>query len=232
MEADDFLATVAARLGRGRHSSPPPVPALPADGLEGRGIAPLLERFERELELVGGKVCLATSLSEVAGALEAELARYGARRLVSWAPAALSGWGVAELLASRSCASYAGDTVADREAFQTQCLHADAGIAGVDFAIASSGTLAISSGADRPRQVSLLPTLHVALVRASQIVASLAQAFEGYRRSGDLLASNVCFVTGPSRTSDIENDLSIGVHGPAAVSVIVWRDMPRIGGAT
>ena len=56
------------------------------------------------------------------------------------------------------------------------------------------------------------------------IVDRLGEAFDGFRQSGAMLASNVHFITGPSRTSDIENDLSIGVHGPAAVSVIVWRD--------
>jgi L-lactate dehydrogenase complex protein LldG len=66
--------------------------------------------------------------------------------------------------------------------------------------------------------------LHLALVRETQLVDRLAQAFIGYRRGTPAWASATHFITGPSRTSDIENDLSIGVHGPAAVSVILWRD--------
>jgi L-lactate dehydrogenase complex protein LldG len=65
--------------------------------------------------------------------------------------------------------------------------------------------------------------MHVAMIRANQIVARMGEALEKLTRD-DVLASQLLFITGPSRTSDIENDLTIGVHGPAAVVVMMLDD--------
>lgn len=224
MEPEDFFAGIAARLGRARPCAAPPVPAAgPRESDVARPLVAaesLLQRFQDELELVGGKLAIASSSSDVSRLLEAELSSWNARKLVSWSLAEFEGWGLARSLAGHACASYAGEG----KVFRELCRDADAGITTADFAIAGTGTLAIASGPGRPRQVSLLPTVHIALVKESQLVEHLGQAFEAYRQSGRLTCSNLHFITGPSRTSDIENDLSIGVHGPAAVSVILWRD--------
>jgi L-lactate dehydrogenase complex protein LldG len=87
----------------------------------------------------------------------------------------------------------------------------------------NTGSLVLSASTTRPRQVSLLPTVHLALVREDQLVDRMGEALSSY--ASGAMPSAVHFVTGPSRTSDIENDLSIGVHGPAAVSVILWRNL-------
>jgi len=95
-----------------------------------------------------------------------------------------------------------------------------AGITGVDWAVAETGTLLLGSGPGRGRVVSLLPPVHIALIRPSQLLPSLAEAF---RRAGQALdlPSSLVLITGPSRSADIENDLSIGVHGPAAVHAVL-----------
>ncbi len=87
--------------------------------------------------------------------------------------------------------------------------------------IAASGTLLLQSAPDRPRCVSLLPRVHIALLREVDICTHLGEAMAGV--SADP-ASMTLFVTGPSRTSDIENDLSIGVHGPEAVIVLLLSE--------
>jgi len=95
-----------------------------------------------------------------------------------------------------------------------------------DFAVANTGTLALATTAQRARSVSLLPTVHIALVRESQFVDRMGEALEGIaRQTGPPPAtpSSVHFISGPSRSADIENDLSIGVHGPAALYVIALR---------
>ena len=82
----------------------------------------------------------------------------------------------------------------------------------------------IAASRARPRGVSLLPSLHVALVRESRIVFRLGEALAHFAALGPFAQpSAVHFITGPSRTSDIENDLTIGVHGPAAVVALVRR---------
>jgi L-lactate dehydrogenase complex protein LldG len=71
----------------------------------------------------------------------------------------------------------------------------------------------------------LLPSVHIAVLFASQIRPDLGAAFEALAaRSGLPSAAHV--ITGPSRTSDIENDLTIGVHGPSAVTAIVIEEEP------
>ena len=229
MEAKLFLDRVAARLGRAATRSAPPAAAgrLPESyAASPLGVASVdrAERFKQELELVGCKVTFASSLASVHAALRAELAAWKAQRLVSWALLELEGWKVEQLLAEAGCAAYPGPAADRSGAFAELCQKADLGITTVDFGIVNTGTLAIAAGPGRPRAVSLVPTVHVALVRETQLVDRLGQAFDGFRDSGRVLSSNVIFITGPSRTSDIENDLSIGVHGPAAVSVILWRD--------
>jgi L-lactate dehydrogenase complex protein LldG len=182
-------------------------------------------RFKEELELVGGKVTIASSLADVHASLRGEIAFWKARRIVSWAASEFAGWELGPFFLESSSRCFRPSAVPEeREGFQRAALEADMGITTVDFAIVNTGTLALTSGPGRPRSVSLLPTLHLALVRETQLVDRLAQAFTGFRQRLAALASAVHFITGPSRTSDIENDLSIGVHGPAAVSVILWRD--------
>jgi L-lactate dehydrogenase complex protein LldG len=94
------------------------------------------------------------------------------------------------------------------------------GVTGCDAAIADTGSLALISGRGKPRAASLLPPAHVALVRTDQLRETMAEFFR--ERAADLAgAANCTFVTGPSRTADIELTLTLGVHGPGRVIVVV-----------
>jgi L-lactate dehydrogenase complex protein LldG len=98
-------------------------------------------------------------------------------------------------------------------------LAADVGISSADFAIAESGTLAVCSQAGQERAVSLLPLVHVAIVRREQVLADLFDLFE--RLGAGELQSSVVLITGPSKTGDIELTLTTGVHGPRQWHVIL-----------
>lgn len=102
------------------------------------------------------------------------------------------------------------------------------GITGVDAAIAESGTVIVGGGPGRGRLPSLLAPVHVAVVRRSQIVRGLGEALARLRqRDGTSLLerrSSLTCITGPSRTADIELTLTLGVHGPGRVHVIVRTD--------
>jgi L-lactate dehydrogenase complex protein LldG len=94
------------------------------------------------------------------------------------------------------------------------------GVTGCDAAIAETGSLALISGRGKPRAASLLPPTHVALVSPDQLRATMGEFFQ--ERAADIAAAANCtFVTGPSRTADIELTLTLGVHGPGRVVVIV-----------
>jgi L-lactate dehydrogenase complex protein LldG len=100
---------------------------------------------------------------------------------------------------------------------------ADVGVTGCHGAIAETGSLALISKPGCTRTASLLPPLHVALVEPRTLFFAMDEFFAAH--AGDIAAaSNLTFVTGPSRTADIELSLTIGVHGPARVAVIVGPD--------
>ncbi|MTV51023.1 hypothetical protein GJ688_19105 [Heliobacillus mobilis] len=91
------------------------------------------------------------------------------------------------------------------------------GITWTHGAIAETGTLALLAGPQSHRGTSVLPPVHLSLFSRRELVKSLGEAFDRLG-SKDFRALN--FITGPSRTSDIEMDLTIGVHGPAVVLAI------------
>jgi L-lactate dehydrogenase complex protein LldG len=102
---------------------------------------------------------------------------------------------------------------------------ADLGVTGVDLAIAETGTLVVVSGAGRPRSASLLPACHVAVFGREVLVESLLQAGLALEAWHDGVApgargASINFITGPSRTADIELTLTRGVHGPKEVHAV------------
>jgi L-lactate dehydrogenase complex protein LldG len=96
---------------------------------------------------------------------------------------------------------------------------------GADAGIAESGTLVLRSGAGRGRLASLLAPVHIAVLRSAQIVRGLgaALALLQSRYGPDVFAdsSNLTLITGPSRTGDIELTLTLGVHGPREIHVVL-----------
>ena len=96
----------------------------------------------------------------------------------------------------------------------------DVGISNAQAAIAETGTLVLDSEQERHRLVSLVPPVHIAIVNASAIVETLGEALTLLRKDKEI-SPVVTFITGPSRTADIELTLAIGVHGPQELYVIV-----------
>jgi L-lactate dehydrogenase complex protein LldG len=96
----------------------------------------------------------------------------------------------------------------------------DVGISTAQAAIAETGTLVLDSTYERHRLVSLVPPVHIAIVDASRICETLADALTLLRREAEISPA-VTFITGPSRTADIELTLAIGVHGPQELYVII-----------
>ncbi len=101
---------------------------------------------------------------------------------------------------------------------------ADIGLTGCEYAIAETGTLAMTSGAGRPRSASLMPITHVVVIRAADILLGMGEYFrktsEQRAREGGLMPY-VVFITGPSRTADIELSLTLGVHGPGRLIAVI-----------
>jgi L-lactate dehydrogenase complex protein LldG len=92
-----------------------------------------------------------------------------------------------------------------------------AGLTGVTAAIVDTGSLLLLGGPGRPFSASLLPEIHIAVVRESDIYANLNQVLQ---LAAVKQAPAAILITGPSRTADIEMTLTIGVHGPGELYVI------------
>ncbi len=95
------------------------------------------------------------------------------------------------------------------------------GICEVEYGIAESGTLVVLHGPEQARLVSLLPPVHIAILRMSNLEPNLPAFFKRLAGGENQLGSALTFITGPSRTADIEFVLTTGVHGPGSLHVAV-----------
>jgi L-lactate dehydrogenase complex protein LldG len=95
------------------------------------------------------------------------------------------------------------------------------GITGCFCAIAETGTLLQLSAQTRPASTSLLPETHIAIVPVARIVSGMEEAWALVRDECGVLPRAVNFISGPSRTADIEQTLVLGAHGPYRVHVIL-----------
>jgi L-lactate dehydrogenase complex protein LldG len=102
----------------------------------------------------------------------------------------------------------------------------DAGFTVARSGIAATGTLILEPDTGTPRTVSLVPPLHVALVYASTLHADLYSAVKAENWHGGM-PTNLVLVSGPSKTSDIQQTLAYGAHGPHRVWVIIVMDRER-----
>jgi L-lactate dehydrogenase complex protein LldG len=92
-----------------------------------------------------------------------------------------------------------------------------------DVGIADTGQIGLVHRAGRPRGVALLPSRQVALLAASDLVQSVAEALAHLGVGGPSHPGHAVLVAGPSRTADIEQRMILGVHAPRTLDVIVYR---------
>lgn len=101
----------------------------------------------------------------------------------------------------------------------------DAGVTGCVALVAETGSVLVTCVDNGGRAVSVLPPHHVVIARAGQLVAGLREAFGVLRTAHPgVLPSQVSFITGPSRTGDIERILVLGAHGPRRLTVVLIDD--------
>jgi L-lactate dehydrogenase complex protein LldG len=227
-----ILETIRRQIRQSRRAGAAPdahdAPGPPADArlsesaAESPPASALVDRFAGELTALGGRVHRADTVDGVAAAVLAVCRSHEATRLLSWDAAALGLAGLLDALLADGMAVDTGDLPAG-QGRGARLLELDpivVGLTGADGAIAESGTLALLSGPGRGRLASLLPPVHVAIVRSDRFHATLADFLAAHPDAAER-GSNLVLVTGPSRTADIEMTLTRGVHGPGEVHVIV-----------
>lgn len=220
---DQILGGIRHSLGRGpitgeaagplrRRIDDPVANLIPArsKGLDGEGLANLFKSFAEHADATVTRVADAAAVPRAVAEYLASR-NLPAEAVVSPDPALDAyPWQEVPLLRLRRGRAEPDDAVSITPAFA---------------AIAESGTVMLTSGADRPTTLNFLPGTHIVVLRKNQVVGAYEEAWAKLRASaaarGEAMPRAVNFVTGPSRTGDIEQKLQLGAHGPIRLHIVL-----------
>ena len=237
---DEFLAGVRRSLGRTESAAPAsPYPRLTETAADVEAQAQearkrieaarpaLVERFMETAALRSWNLFRAANPEEAIGYVAGLAERQGVTQVARSDQEVFGGLPLGAALESLGIS---GVTVAwgeerDRAGLRQAIIDSGIGITGVDYAVAETGSVVVLPRRGLSRLVSLVPPLHVALARPEDVVESLDDVFLfrrlDYQRNGGDMGSYLNFITGPSRTADIEMQLVVGVHGPKEVHLVL-----------
>jgi L-lactate dehydrogenase complex protein LldG len=204
-----ILGRVRASLGRAPDSPAPPVPSTAR--VQARAPGPPdaeIEQLFTEIGKLTGVTRRLAGQGELHSALAELVKGEQVKRATLWSTPEIQALDVAGALKAL------GVEIVSPQADKRLVAECELGVTGADAALPETGTLLLRSSADRPRVVSLLPRVHLALLRPAALRADLHQVFSEVKTDGYAV-----LVTGPSRTADIELTLTIGVHGPRSLHV-------------
>ena len=212
---EEILEKLRAALGRQPGA---PVAAIPRTAriAPRQAAAPEAELAQllTEIGKLSGVTRRLASREEFRDALVELVRAEAVKRATCWTTPELEAWGVATTLQTL------GVEIVPGQADKRRVASCELGVTGVDAALPETGTLALTSSPERPRVASLLPRVHLALLRPAVLRPDLHQVFAETQTAGYSV-----LISGPSRTADIELTLTLGVHGPK--SLYVWvMDVP------
>jgi L-lactate dehydrogenase complex protein LldG len=175
----------------------------------------LAEMFRENLVSIGGNCAITDNRKQAAGLIREVIGNSNAKKIA-----------VSDSVLAHDITSGLKSIEIVENAGKEELFSCDVGITGAQWGIAETGTLVLESGKERNRLASLVPPIHIALLEAKNIrqrMSEILTLVSDGERSGDQSRA-VTFITGPSRTSDIELTLAIGVHGPAELHVFIIND--------
>ncbi len=206
-----------------------PHPHLPVTPVQGDRRA-WLEQFGQHLEQLGGSWEYADSIAGARLSLLTWFQTEGIQRVLAWAPEQIPLPGLPEALASVGVELIVPDfRRGNRIDTLKEAAEVDLGVTGAVAALASTATLVVRSGPGFSRLASLITPRHLALVPMSRLYPNLEAWLAELRAAGHAReffadTSNIVFISGPSRTADIEMTLTLGVHGPRQVNVLFFEE--------
>lgn len=204
---------------------PRPKTYLPVTVVEDKSPEALLARFKEEAERLFSKVHLVSGDAAARACILDLLAQHKTTQVLSWHFDHIP---VDELQSAVEASGievvFPDLYVSDRAQAMVRIRDAQCSLTGVDIAAAATGTLVFSTAAGKGRVPTVLAPVHIAVVRPHQIVARIEDWIAANRVKGmDAFRqkANYCFISGPSRTGDIEMELILGVHGPGVVHIVI-----------
>lgn len=167
-----------------------------------------IDNLLAEIERLGGVARRIANQDELRVALRELVEKEKVARSTLWDTEEIQELKIAEML------STLGVQIVPQNADKRAIAACDLGITGVDFALPETATLILRTTPDQSRLVSLLPRVHLAILRPTTLRGDLHDVFSEVKHD-----QRTVLITGPSRTTDIEKVLTIGVHGPKALYV-------------
>lgn len=171
-----------------------------------------ITRFLGEIKKLSG-VGQTLSITETESSLKTLVAEQNICTATVWNTPFLNQFGITEILQTL------GVELISPNADKHEMSKCDLGITEADFILPETGTIALYSSGEKPRAVSLLPRVHLAIVTPAALRADMHQVFAEAKDSNYLV-----FITGPSRTADIELTVTLGVHGPKSLYVWMFKE--------
>jgi len=171
-----------------------------------------IEQFLGEIKKLSG-VGQQLSSSDIESALKDLATEQNIRKATLWNTPHLLQLQIANYLSS------IGVELVSPNADKHEMSGCDLGITEADYLLPETGTIVLSSSAENPRAVSLLPRVHLAIVRPEMLRPDMHHVFTEAKNKNYLV-----FITGPSRTADIELTTTLGVHGPKNLYVWVMEE--------
>ena len=244
--SSDFLASVREALGR--EDAPPADPYSPLQEdlieIERRAtearcriageLPELMGRLANTAALRGWKVERCSGVEDAMDYVMSLARRLGATSVARSEQEVFNSFPVDAALAGAGtiCWPAIYEGVAERETVRRRLAESNMGITGADYAIAETGSVIVLPRKGLSRLVSVVPPVHVAIVRPQDILGTLDDLFAlrrlEFHRSGANgnadMGSYLNFITGPSRTADIEQTIVVGVHGPREVHMVLLDD--------
>ena len=191
---------------------------MPGPWQSQRNFPDLAARFTTSLTAVRGEVRRTENLEAALVEVGTVLDEVSAKAVVANSEAPLSEVGLDERWPE--CEWHlVGKTPGDLREF---CARADAGLSGVEAALAETGSLVVHSGIGKSRLATLLPPVHIALVPVSCLVQDIF-TWTALRNREMSMPSNLNLISGPSKSADIEFTLTIGVHGPKRLVAVLYE---------
>jgi len=167
-----------------------------------------IERFLGEIKKLSGVGQKLVS-SDIDSSLKTLITEQNIHKATAWETPYLRQLGITEIL------NTLGVELVSPNAHKHEMAQCDLGITEADYLLPETGTIVLSSSVEKPRAVSLLPRVHLAIVRPEMLRADMHQVFVEAKDKNYLV-----FITGASRTADIELTTTLGVHGPK--HLYVW----------
>lgn len=178
-----------------------------------------VEQFSLHFESVGGHVALVSNEQELRAWIEEKAEELEPKRIVCQAQEELRALHLEDSIPYAKITFWNTEEGRDEKVLAAE---ADIGIVVADGAAAYTGSVMVKSSKEKGRSVSLLPTVLFLIIPRERIRTRMGELLVELGEQGrEKLPAGVHFISGPSRSSDIENDLTIGVHGPGIVYAII-----------